>query len=439
MKELNDLSALMLKLDNEEMLYRETKTIIEKRIKEVAKKYRIGIEINNIIYDYCCKTPEDFKKEYDEFISKKADKSQTYGDYFEIDFENSNDKIIAYSLKTTGNVEYIHPEKAECKLYQMFSASKSNGEKAITTIVQYFEEYLASFLRANIIEKPEAYLFDKQIKYSEIIEKDVDLIKKDIIQQEVKNLMYDVISTIKRIDSINKYNLADNEVFDKYKEINMHRNIIIHNCGCVNSDYNNNVSKKYKKELNTEIECDQKLIDEDILTIEKFAFLLSFLHGKSESDIEMLENVAFDALCAEKWEFCKYAYDLMRKEKTIPNDLRASFTANYLLSCKKLEGLEKTREIIEKFDVSGMETSFVMAKDLLLEKNQEVVSDLNAVFDDAITAYMVECWPIFIDFRKTEEYLKFVKDHSSSFSAYYGTSGVDEEICSEKNNASSED
>ena len=74
-----------------------------------------------------------------------------------------------------------------------------------------------------------------------------------------------------------------------------------------------------------------------------------------------------------------------------------------------------SKEAIDKFDVSGMETLYLLAKDLLLENYQNVLEELEEVFDERITVDCVECWPIFADFRKTEEYTKFVEKHSSDF------------------------
>lgn len=439
MKDLNYLSALVLKLDNEQMLFKETDKVLVKKSKEIFKKYSVGIGIHEFNMNLIGKAPTEFKSLYDSFANKKTIDGKVYGDYFQIDFDETNEKVLVYTLKSAGNIEYIHPEKAECKLFQIYSAFKSNGERAITSLVQYFEEFLSSFLYINISEKPEAYLFDKQIKYSQILENDIESIKKNILQQEIKNLMYDAISTLEKVDIINKFNLNKNEIFEKYKEIDMHRNIIVHNKGRINEEYNSKVPEKYQKELGTIVNCDEDLIDEDVLAIKKFAFLLCYLDGKNKTDLDMLEGVAFDALCNEKWAFSKYAYELLKNNKIISTEEKAIYTANYLLSCKQMDGFEKTRESIEKFDVSGMETMYLMAKDLLLENYQKVLSELEEIFNRDITAYNVECWPIFIDFRKSEEYERFVESHSSEFVDFKESIGVEDEKIESKDSVAQND
>ena len=417
MNELNILSALMLKLDNEKLLFEESNNFLKKLQKDIFKKYKIGIKINKFL----CDTREDSKEEliedYNKFKIEKVSTNSTIGDYFAINFDSITDEGFEYMIGFSENVDYNHPEKANCKLYQLYSAFKSNGEKTITIIVQYFEEFLSLFLHMLIEQKPEAFLYDKQIRYSQIIETDIEKLKEDILNQEVRNYMYDVISTLEKIDNVCKFNLSNNEVFEKYKEIDMHRNIIVHNGGIVNEEYNRRVSKKYRKELKTVIKCNPELIDEDIIAIEKFAFLLSYLQGKNEEDWDTLESVAFESLCSEKWRFCEFAYDLIRKDKSISNEMKTLFTANYLLSRKNIEGLEKTREEIEKFDVSGMNTYYALSKDLLLEENDEIVKKLEVVFNKEIKAYFIKTWPIFSEFRKTVEYESFVKKHSEYFSA----------------------
>lgn len=214
----------MLKLDNEKMIYEETNAVLDKKQKDVFKKYRIGFKIAMFLYKTRDKDPQEFRKEYDEFVAKKASNGKVYGDYFSVDFDSVNEKGYTYSLKTSGNIEYIHPEKAECKIYQMYSALKSNGEKTITTIVQYFEEFLSSFLYIIISQKPEAFLFKKQIEYSQLVEKNIETIKEEILRQEVRSLMFDAVDTLEKLDNMYNYNLSGNDLFEKYKEIDMHRN-----------------------------------------------------------------------------------------------------------------------------------------------------------------------------------------------------------------------
>ncbi len=429
--DLNVLSALMLKLDNEKMIYEESNVILYDKMTDIKEKYKFGIEIHNFLNSIRNFTKEEVVEKYESFVDEMVD-DKRIGDYFKLDKDSIHENGLTYSIATEGDPEYFLPENAGCKFYQMYEALSSNGKKTITTIVQYFEEYLAFLLRAIISDKPDAFLYDKQIKYNQLINSDIEKLKEDIVNQTVKELMYDVTKTIKKISEVYNFDISKNDVFDKYVEINAHRNIIVHNSGFVNSDYNGLVSKKYQKELGTNICCNQDLIDEDIFSVKKFAFLLFFMIGNSESELEILESVAFTSLCHEEWEFCEYAYGLLSKNKSSSHEAKLLYRINQLLAKKNIRGLESVKKEIDDLDVSGMLDYYTIGKDLLLENNSKIVEKLEANFNDCYNAYNIIKWPIFIEFRKTDEYNEFVKKHSKEFKEFTGKS-TDEcpnyEIC----------
>ena len=47
-----------------------------------------------------------------------------------------------------------------------------------------------------IQENPKAFLFDKQIPYTDIIEKNINEIKKEMLDKEVKSLMFNTVETL---------------------------------------------------------------------------------------------------------------------------------------------------------------------------------------------------------------------------------------------------
>ena len=54
------------------------------------------------------------------------------------------------------------------------------------------------------------------------------------------------------------------------------------------------------------------------------------------------------------------------------------FNINRLNAKKHLVGMEKARKEIENLDVSGMNDSYLIAKELLLENNENIINKVSA-------------------------------------------------------------
>ena len=90
-----------------------------------------------------------------------------------------------------------------------------------------------------------------------------------------------------------------------------------------------------------------------------------------------------------------------------------------MLNAKKHRlGLEATREEILKIDTIGMEKNFIVAKKMLLEDYDSIEEDLEECYPKHFNTSAIYSWPIFIDFRKTEHYAKFIELHSEDFECY---------------------
>ena len=134
--------------------------------------------------------------------------------------------------------------------------------------------------------------------------------------------------------------------------------------------------------------------------------------------LQILNDVAFEFLSKEKWELAEYCYNLLCKIPTIENEVKINSRINYLNALKHIKGLEKTKEEIEQLDVTGMEKRFFVAKQLLLENNKLVLDSIDATYPYEFSTYTILKWPIFIEFRKTEEFKEFIARHLDDFEEY---------------------
>ena len=417
MPALTILEALILKIENEQELYISTYKNLIHKAKEIRDKYKIGLKISEFIQKLRkFKTIEEVTAEYEKFKVEKIDEHQFFGDIFELDINSIFSDKVVYSMKVSKDIEYTLPENAYNKKFQISQAICTLGEKIILSSVQYFEEFFSDLLRHLIKLKPEAYFYNKTIEYKELMKTDIETIREKLIDEEVKKLMFGVKETIEKVNETHKLNLNKyQDLWDKYVEIDRHRNVIVHNRGMVNYEYNNSVSNVYKKEENTYIKCDKNLLRLDTECLIKFAYLLCYLIWDKDEELRILEEVAFELLSNGKWGEAAFAYELLCKIPNLNNENKMNFKINYLNAYKHINGIDKARQEIEALDTSGMDNMFFVAKQLLLENNKLVLEKIEKSYPIPFNVYNILKWPIFIEFRKTEEFKEFILRHSHDF------------------------
>ena len=233
-------------------------------------------------------------------------------------------------------------------------------------------------------------------------------------------LMRGVSDTIKKINDIHNLHLEKyQDLWDSYIEMDLHRNLIIHNDGLVNAEYIKKVPEKYKEAKQYEyLPCSKICIEEKTNNLIKFAFLLFYLIGESESELDELDLTAFDLLKNQNWDVAEYAYSLLLKTSKASHSSKVMWQINWLNAKKHKYGIEKTKNEIEKLDVTGMEKLFSVAKNLLLEDYEAIEDDLESCYPHDYNSYYIHTWPIFIEFRKTKYYQNFREKHQEDFEQY---------------------
>lgn len=417
------LKRFILKVEMEKVLYEETFKMLIAKAKDVRDKYSCALKIEEFLQKISSlHDKEKITQIYLEFASQSVSENLKFGDIFEIDVENITESSIPYCVNANKiNVEYIHPDIGMEKYYQVSNALKTTGEKVIINSVQFFEEYFETLLRRLIIKKPGAYLHDKTITFEELFDADVSAIKERLINKEISKLMYNLRETMIKVEKIHKLNLAKFQTLvDGYYEISLLRNILVHNNGVVNQEFldelPDTLSGNYV--LGQFIQCTKTFIEEKTNNLIKFAFLLFFLIGETEKDADELENTAFDLLKKENWDVAEFAYELLLKLPKLGNGTKYDYLINKLNAKKHKYCLDSVREEIEDLDVTGMTPTYLIAKDLLLNNNAQVTLALESYYPDSFNSYAIQTWPIFIEYRKAEEYKEFVKNHQKDFELY---------------------
>ena len=420
---VNILKSLILKLENELLFFEENTKFLNKRKMEISKKYYVGLKINKFLESIReSKQPvDDIKTEYKKIAKEKIpDTNLTIGEVFVINEAETTAENIAYGLRICKDNERYIPQIACEKIFQVTEAHRTIGEKTIVNCLQIFEEYFGSVLKILISRKPEAYFYDKAVKYSVLINKDIEDLTNELINQEVNGLMYAVSETIEKVNQTHKLKLEKyQDIWDSYIELDLRRNIIVHNEGRVNQKYLSGLPKKYTKPQNgCLLICDDIYVVKSIESLIKFAYLLYYLISDGEDELSFLESTAFEFLSSEKWDVSLFAYDLLLAIPTLKNIDKTIYQINRLMAKKHINGLDSTKGEIEQFDISGMENRFIIAKNLLLENHEEVNELLKVDYPESFDFHMIQTWPIFIEYRKSEEYKAFINEHQTEYAKY---------------------
>lgn len=433
---VNILKSLILKFESELFFFEENTKLLTKQRMEITKKYYVGLKINEFLESVkeTDKSIEEIKLEYQKFAEGKIlDTNLTFGDVFMLNEEETTTEKIAYGLKICKDNERYIPRIACEKIFQVGEAHRAIGEKTIVNCLQIFEEYFSSILKILILKKPEAYFYEKTIKYSSLINRDLDDVKNELINQEIVALMYGVSETIEKINQVHKLRLEKyQDIWDAYIELDLRRNIIVHNEGKVNHQYLSSLPKRYPQmQEGTLLTCDDIYVTKSIENLIKFAYLLYYLISEGEEELSFLDSIAFEFLSSEKWDISLFAYDLLLAIPQLTKIENIMYQINKLNAKKHIEGLESTKTELEKFDVSGMENRFVIAKNLLLENHTEVNRLLKIDYPKSFDFHMIQTWPIFIEYRKSDEYRDFINEHQTEY-AQYELNDSDPSTCDEE-------
>ena len=146
-----------------------------------------------------------------------------------------------------------------------------------------------------------------------------------------------------------------------------------------------------------------------------YEFLVSIKSDAKNYDI-LSQNIAFSALNNEEYAFCEYIYGILVKNKDFSFLDKSMFEVNRMIALKQ-QG-KSIQKWLDGFDVSAMQTQFAIAKCCLQDDFDRVYTLLSRTYPESFNATAIRDWPIFIDFRKTEQYEKFKLEHSDDFKQY---------------------
>ena len=388
---------------------------------ELEKEYQIGLAINDVLQDI----PDDV--EDIGTLKSQIDEKDIFGiklkEIINVTLARENDRNnISYSM--TSDYQSQDPQIARSKKNKLDSQRNIFCRSILSNVIIIFERYLARIYEFLVVSNPEQYFEGKTIKTSRLFSATVEEIIISEVREEVSNNLFDSIKTLDKMNEKSSINLDRYICIRKvFEEIYYRRNLFVHNEGVVNKIYLDNIHEEYKKgvKCGDRLVCDDYYLHNSIVVLKEmicvlfYEFLVSIKSDAKNYDI-LSQNIAFSALNNEEYAFCEYIYGILVKNKDFSFLDKSMFEVNRMIALKQ-QG-KSIQKWLDGFDVSAMQTQFAIAKCCLQDDFDRVYTLLSRTYPESFNATAVRDWPIFIDFRNTEQYEKFKLEHSDDFQQY---------------------
>lgn len=388
---------------------------------ELENAYQIGLAINDVLQDI----PDDIEDVV--ALKSQIDEKDIFGiklkEIINVTLTRENDRNnISYSM--TSDYQSQDPQIARSKKNKLDSQRNIFCRSILSNVIIIFERYLARIYEFLVVSNPEQYFEGKTIKTSRLFSATVEEIIISEVREEVSNNLFDSIKTLDKMNEKSSINLDRYICIRKvFEEIYYRRNLFVHNEGVVNKIYLDNIHEEYKKgvKCGDRLVCDDYYLHNSIVVLKEmicvlfYEFLVSIKSDAKNYDI-LSQNIAFSALNNEEYSFCEYIYGILVKNKDFSFLDKSMFEVNRMIALKQ-QG-KPIQKLLEGFDVSAMQEKFAIAKYCLQDDFHSVYTLLSRTYPESFNATAVRDWPIFIDFRNTEQYEKFKLEHSDDFQQY---------------------
>lgn len=439
---LDVLQSVVMDINDLQEYYLYQSKSVKEHIKKTLPKYKYGLTLDRYFYNQIIGT---------EFFQLSEKEKKTIENIVESYSKHAQDEktVIQYKLKNIDNLKSyeLNPYLSKIKFFHLINQPHILNESTLIMLLIKYENAITGVFRFLIENYSNAYLQGKSITYSELISiESNDNIKDYFICQEVENIMRSSLDDwykLFRSKHSAKFSFFDNE-FKDFKEIYYRRNLIVHNNGQVNEIY-------LKNTPNTNLANGTLLVTDSDYINQAFTKTLIVLYGtfwelkkvdnQSEALFEFMFKQGYEYMSRKHWKLSKFIFNLLKDtDSSNLNKMCAQF--NYWISIKNDEGIKKIEEEIRNLDVSAMKSEFLVAKFALLDDFPKVSDILDQKIETEIPVQDILENPLFIQYRKSNEYKEFVKNHSGIFESNkyeYDEQNEEEKLSNLENNLSVKD
>lgn len=391
---------------------------IEKTSRDGMERHELGAMIDDY-FAFISFASEEEKQ--DDVFLRVQEKITPFVEVIEISGTEEK-RMVSYRFKSSEYAEIIGNVKEEKRLYSQYADMPFiHGSSTLMMLITRFEEFIQKYLEELYAAFPNKYLDGQQLTFSEISKGDIGEIKKNLILREVDAKMRESYKEWFKI--YQSHGMSCKPFEDDLKvleEIYARRNILVHNSGKVNSIYKKAIPDTNAK-VGDVLAVDTPYMQNAFITVFRVIILMLIESAKlnSASKEEFFKDiflVLFSFLKQEKYEICEPAYALLSSKEGVNAEIRLMSKVNQWICIIALHGISEIKKDIEAFDVSALNKSFFLAKEVLLERYESTSSLLSDLLrNDEFDAKDVEEWPLFTWYRLSEQYTQLRETFPEKF------------------------
>lgn len=429
---LEELQEVIIAIESlEEYYLNSIKNVQEMKI-NTEKKYEIGLLIDDKLGEaMALKDFDAIQNAVNELTKIKLSNGIQILKYITISCEKESEEeipVISYSIKQELeiNPQFVDPKNARREYNKVEQYENILVSSTLSNVIIIFERYLASVYEALILINPKKYFENQKIEIANIFNKNVRDIVGKCVKKEVESNMFDSLKTLELISykeslNINRYK----NILDEFEEIYYRRNLYIHNNGVVNNLYLSNIKDKFKKDIKVKqkLVTDETYLRNAINMLYKIVCTLFYevqlsYNPKYEKWHISLGNIGFGFLQNKNYDVAEQIYFILSSYKQLCFKDKAMYRINYINAVKQQRKTEIVKKELSELDVSIATDKYKIAKLCLEDKNAEVYEKISKNYPEPFTADLIRDWPLFIDFRESEYYTLFVKEHQEDFGSF---------------------
>lgn len=415
------------RIDSLQMFYlSEQKAIIHKSAKG-KNPNRFGFLIDAYFQLLLSSDEQDRNTESFRLLKERVD---NYVEVISIKSQEDGEReSITYRIKKKDELKArgfeLNISKAVAKYKKYADMPKIHGSSTLAMLITRFEEFMSNYLTELYIRFPHSYIDNVSIAFSDICHMDTvskENIRNMIVLREIDSKMREsYVNWFKIIDSHHLNYSSCEEELGALKEIYARRNIIVHNSGIVNETYLKNVPDT-PYQIGTYLSANEEYLNNAFDKIKTIIYSLCIAAAKIiESDkaayLYAIFETAFEDLKAKKYCIAQNVFQTLSNNKYVSEDVKVMSKINCWIAKKEMQGLDSIRNDVTKFDVSALDRSYELAKEVLLENYDAVNSILEKMIKfDNFPVSVIDDWPLFLRYRNTEHYAQFVESHPDDFS-----------------------
>ncbi len=304
------------------------------------------------------------------------------------------------------------------------SALYQTPRALIVALVSCLDAYLGDLLKSLFYLKPEILnSSERQLTFKQLVKfKDIDAAREYITEKEVESIIRE--SHAKQIKLIEqKFDLPltkDLDIWTSFIELTERRNLFVHTDGIVSNQYLE-VCRLHGVEVTNVSAGDRLSVSRSYFNdayncIYEFGVKLGIVLWRKIAPDELEDadttflDITFNLLKSGEYALSKKLFQFATQlKKHGSNRLRRVFVINLAIACKWGGDAAEANKILDSEDWSDSASEFLLAVSVLKDKFVEAEAIMRQ-FPDSVNRSSYESWPLFKEFRKTDNFLNAYKE-----------------------------